>query len=279
MDPLDSLAAEFCSANDLTFVGFVGAGAFKRAYHVTTGSGVALALKIVDPATSSVDRTVREIEALQQCRSPRLSRYHSSGTIPFGDTSATYLIEEFFTEGTLSDMLSKGELLCAGTIITFARALGEALAELSTLRLVHRDIKPDNIMFRKDDPIPVLTDFGLVRNLGRSSLTPSWQPQGPGTPMFSSPEQLNNEKILIGWRTDQFALGLVLGFSFTGRHPFRANGMSDYDAICAVADRKQPSREFVEAAKANDLHQLITMLHPWPAGRFPTPEKLLTALQ
>jgi hypothetical protein len=97
--------------------------------------------------------------------------------------------------------------------------------------------------------------------------------------MFSSPEQLNNEKILIGWRTDQFALGLVLGFSLTGAHPFRTSGMSDYDAICAVADRKLPSSEFAEAAKSHKIPQLITMIHPWPAGRFSTPQKLLQALQ
>jgi serine/threonine protein kinase len=157
--------------------------------------------------------------------------------------------------------------------------LAEAIGELKKLALVHRDIKPDNIMFRENDPVPVLTDFGLVRNLGRSSLTPSWQPHGPGTPMFSSPEQLNNEKILIGWRTDQFSLGLVLGCCLTGRHPFRAEGMSDYDAICAVADRKPLSPEFLRAAESRDLLQLFTMLHPWPAGRYSTPEKLLQSFQ
>jgi serine/threonine protein kinase len=279
MNPLDTLAADFCSANHFVFEGFVGAGAFKRAYKIVDSERIPFALKIVDPETSSVDRTTREIEALQQCRSPRLSRYHSSGTLRSGDVSATYLIEEFFTGGTLSDTLSKGEPLNPVVALQFGHALAEGIAELAARGLVHRDIKPDNIMFRKDDPIPVLTDFGLVRNLGRSSLTPSWQPQGPGTPMFSSPEQLNNEKILIGWRTDQFALGLVLGFSLTGRHPFRASGMSDYDAICAVADRKSPSSEFVEAAKSHKVHQLITMVHPWPAGRFSTPEKLIEALQ
>lgn len=279
MNPLDSFAADFCSANDFIFEGFVGAGAFKRAYKIVDSEGVPLALKIVDPATSSVDRTTREIEALQQCRSPRLSRYHSSGTLRTGDVSATYLIEEFFTEGTLSDALSKRQPLTPALTLQFGHALAEGVAELAARGLVHRDIKPDNIMFRKDDPIPVLTDFGLVRNLGRSSLTPSWQPQGPGTPMFSSPEQLNNEKILIGWRTDQFALGLVLALCLTGRHPFRTSGMSDYDAICAVADRKSPSPEFVETAKLHNIPQLITMIHPWPAGRFSTPQKLLEELQ
>lgn len=279
MNPLDTLAAEFCSANHFIFKGFVGAGAFKRAYEIVDPAGVSFALKIVDPGTSSVDRTAREIEALQECRSSRLSRYHSSGTLTCGDVSATYLIEEFFTGGTLTDTLSKGEALSPPVILQFGHALAEGIAELAGRGLVHRDIKPDNIMFRKDDPIPVLTDFGLVRNLGRSSLTPSWQPQGPGTPMFSAPEQLNNEKILIGWRTDQFALGLVLGFSLTGAHPFRTSGISDYDAICAVADRKSPSSKFVEAAKSHKIPQLITMIHPWPAGRFSTPQKLLQALQ
>ena len=277
--PLDQLAAEFCSANHLRFAGFVGEGAFKRAYRVIDAKGVSLALKIVDPATSSVDRTQREIDALKRCASPRLSRYYSSGQIPFHDTSATYLIEEFFIGGTLSDKLKLEPTFDPAEVIRYGCALAQAIAELKRLDLVHRDIKPDNIMFRSDDPVPVLTDFGLVRNLGKSSLTPSWQPAGPGTPMFSAPEQLNNEKQLIGWRTDQFSLGLVLGVCLTGRHPFSGSGMSDYDAICAVADRKPVSQDFVLAVKSGNMPQLLKMLHPWPIGRYSTPEKLLQGFQ
>ena len=95
--------------------------------------------------------------------------------------------------------------------------------------------------------------------------------------MFSAPEQLNNEKQLIGWRTDQFSLGLVLGFCLTGRHPFRGSGMSDYDAICAVADRKPLSTEFVSAAHLHRLPQLLKTLAPWPIGRYSSPQRLLEA--
>jgi hypothetical protein len=64
------------------------------------------------------------------------------------------------------------------------------------------------------DPTPALVDFGLVRDLSETSLTASWLPRGPGTPLFASPEQLNNEKALIDWRSDQFSIGVILPKKF-----------------------------------------------------------------
>jgi len=89
------------------------------------------------------------------------------------------------------------------------------------LDLVHRDIKPANIMFKEGLETPVLVDFGIVRDLAATSLTQTWSPIGPGTPFFASPEQLNNEKHLIDWRSDQFSLGVTLYFARTARHPYQ----------------------------------------------------------
>lgn len=189
------------------------------------------------------------------------------------------MIEEFFTEGTLSDKLAAEGTISSNEIVKYGAALTQAITELKRLDLVHRDIKPDNIMFRRGDPVPVLTDFGLVRDLGETSLTPSWQPLGPGTPLFSAPEQLNNDKPLIGWRTDQFSMALVLGFCLTGRHAFRETGMTDHDAVRAVAERKQVGAEFTSIARKENLGQLITALSPWPVGRFSTIQELSDAFK
>src|SRR5205085_1249787 len=100
-----------------------------RTYKIRDTGGMTLALKIVDPTKSSVDRTAREIEALQKCESPRLSRYHSSGELVLGDTRATYLIEEFFIGGTLTEKLQQGLRLDRELLASYAFALTQAIAE------------------------------------------------------------------------------------------------------------------------------------------------------
>ncbi|MGO4780240.1 serine/threonine protein kinase, partial [Lysobacter sp. 2RAB21] len=87
--------------------------------------------------------------------------------------------------------------------------LADVLDHLNDRRLVHRDIKPANILFASDGQTPILTDFGVVRVLDQPSLTRDFVGFGPGTPAYAAPEQLNNEKQLIDWRTDQFGLAVV----------------------------------------------------------------------
>ena len=153
----------------------------------------------------------------------------------------------------------------------------DAIAHIADLDLVHRDIKPDNIMFREDQLTPVLTDFGVARDLMDSSLTPTWAPRGPGTPFFSSPEQLNNQKSLIDWRSDQFALGVVLAYVTLGMHPYRPASGSDNVAVDLVATRQGPTQQFMESCRSSGLPVLAKMVASWPVNRYRTPAQLATA--
>jgi serine/threonine protein kinase len=143
--------------------------------------------------------------------------------------------------------------------------------------LVHRDIKPANIMFESEDSPAILGDFGIVRDLTKSSLTHTYVASGPCTPYFAAPEQLNNDKALIDWRTDQFGLGTTLTVSHFGFHPYRAVGDEDGQSVVRVSSRSGPSAEFVDAASAEGLPVLAAMLSPWPVQRYRTPSLLLSA--
>lgn len=259
---------------------FVGAGAFKETYHATTREGSALALKVFDPGASDLARAVREVEAMRLCSSPYLARLLDLGTLelPNGETYV-YVVEEYLSGGTLAAALAVSSL-SPTRIREVGSALTSALAELDRHSLVHRDIKPENVMFRAENAEePVLVDLGLVRHTSRSSLTPSFLPSGPGTPFFASPEQLNNEKALIDWRSDQFCLGVVLGMCLTGRHPFVADRMTPGDVVDAVAARQRCSDAFGKAAMEAGLDFICTMLSPWPIQRFPTPDALRKAIR
>lgn len=196
-----------------------------------------MALKILDPAKCNLSRSEREIIALKRCDSPFIAKLFDHGTIkdPSG-VDFNFVVEEFIDGGTLTAQMT-GAQLSQNLIRSYAVCLATALDHLKANQLVHRDIKPDNIMFRLSNQTPVLVDFGLVRDLSQSSLTQTWLPQGPGTPFYSAPEQLNNDKQMIGWRTDQFSLGVVLAICLLGRHPFQDGAMTSADVVQAVAQR------------------------------------------
>jgi len=148
---------------------------------------------------------------------------------------------------------------------------------IAAIGLVHRDLKPDNILFREDAVTPVIVDFGLVRDLTDTSLTESWFLRGPGTPFFAPPEQLRNEKAMIDWRADQFSLGVLLAISLFGLHPYQEEGAPSQQAVERVAQRVAQPDWFLKAARKANLDVLVKMTAPWPVERFRTPGDLCEA--
>lgn len=271
---LSPIARLVCDRERFTFGALVGAGAFKQTFRATTAEGEPRALKVYDPRRMS-PRAEREVQAITRCNHPNIARFFSFAGIDVNGETFAYSVEEFLSGGTLTQAMSSP--MPAAKVRELAAPLIDAVAHIERLDLVHRDIKPDNIMFRRVDGAPVVVDFGLVRDLSRSSLTRDWLAQGPGTPFFASPEQLNNEKHLIDWRSDQFALGLVLGLCLTGRHPWAQQGFTDGQTVEAIAERAGPSPEFILAALSAGLSVLVTMVAPWPVERIRTPDELAAA--
>ena len=132
-------------------------------------------------------------------------------------------------------------------------------------------------MFRADGATPVLVDFALVRNLGHALLTPTWLVQGPGTPYFASPEQLNNDKSMIDWRADQFSLAISVAMARFGIHPFAVAGDDLAATVGRVAARAGPTASFDVQAAAEGLGPLVRMVQPWPVQRFRVPNDLAGA--
>lgn len=269
-----AVANELAHVKRLGSIAFTAEGAFKETYKAVAGNGSLAALKILDPAKCDLARTSREIAAMQKCNTPFIAKLLDSGTFQASDGNRyLFSIEEYLDGGTLSQRLATG-LISPDTVKSYGRSLSTALDHLRSLNLVHRDIKPDNIMFRSGQDVPILVDFGLVRDLSAISLTQTWLPQGPGTPYYAAPEQLRNDKALIGWRTDQFSIGIVLGICLTGRHPFERAGMTMPQIVGVVAARQSCSPEFAQAASVAGLNGLVQMLAPWPIQRYSDPARL-----
>jgi serine/threonine protein kinase len=263
----------------LTVVGFVAKGGFKETFLVKDDKGVHLCLKVLDPTKCNLERSEREIKAMEKCNSPLIAKLYQHGD--FSEQSGNkyhFILEEYLDGGTLAEKI-KTNPLAPDLTQEYAISLSKAIGHLKGLRLVHRDIKPDNIMFRKNSNVPVLVDFGLVRDLTQDSLTQSWRPQGPGTPFYSAPEQLNNDKNLIDWRTDQFSLGIVLAECITNEHPFLESGITINDVISHVANRRNCAQSFSSKAKSLSFDPIVKMLEPWPVRRFNSPTILIESFE
>lgn len=222
------------------------------------------------------ERFGREITALQKCQHPAIARLHSISMENVDGVDYCILAEEFLAGGTLLERIA-ADPLSPAKVRHVGLCLADAIAHMEERNLVHRDIKPANILFRQPDE-PVLTDFGIVRIVSEPSLTHDFIPQGPGTPLYAAPEQLNNDKLLIDWRTDQFGLALVLAECLLGRAAFSGPGQSPHEAVLAMAHRSPLPNESREQLENAGFGALVKALSPWPIARYRRPSEFLDAL-
>jgi serine/threonine-protein kinase len=144
--------------------------------------------------------------------------------------------------------------------------------------VVHRDIKPGNVLVRAGDGLPVLCDFGLARYRSRDLSLLTDQDDILGTPAFMSPEQARGNQSQIGPPTDVHALGAVLYRMVTGRPPFQ--GPTPFATIEAVV-RQQPTppRQVVPAVSAGLEAVILKALAKDPRERYHTASRMKVALQ
>lgn len=275
----NEIAIAVCASKSCEEPSFIGKGAFKEVYFTKTTDNFLVALKIFDPNKCDLCRAEREIAAMQQCESPFIGKLYDWGVFDSNDSgSFLYVTEEYLSGGTLTDRMSL-TVHDASHICDYGIALFTAVSHLKDNNLVHRDIKPDNIMFRTGANEPVLVDFGLVRDLSELSLTQTFLQQGPGTPFFASPEQLNNDKFLIDWRSDQFSIGVILGICLTGSHPYQRPIQTAVQTVGHVISRATCFSTFSEMANESGCGFLTKMVSPWPVDRFAHPDLIIQELK
>jgi serine/threonine protein kinase len=272
---MEPVAVAICGAQGLHLVEKVGEGAYKETFHVRSADGDDLALKIFRPNVSAA-RTEREIDAMTRCSHPNIVQLLTLESAEISGKVHTFAVEEYLSGGTLASWAEAEGLLTTDQMLAVAAPLADAVAHIASHELVHRDIKPENILLRDAQGChPVIVDFGIVRDLGRSALTQSWLLRGPGTPFFAAPEQLNNELQLIDWRTDQFSLALTLFIARWGMHPFGHDGMRPDEIVSAVAERRPVAPGARELAEEEGLGPLLRMMEPWPVHRYRNPAEVV----
>ncbi|MDD5382335.1 MAG: serine/threonine-protein kinase [Candidatus Margulisbacteria bacterium] len=150
------------------------------------------------------------------------------------ETNISYILMEYVPHPTLSALLLEHTKLPAEVAVKLAIDLAETLWHVNYKDIVHRDLKPDNVFVVPDeakvgtDTVKV-GDFGLAKQIetGPQEISARMTQLGEvkGTPQYMSPEQLRGEE--VDWRTDQYALGIILFEMLTGRLPYQEDASLD----------------------------------------------------
>jgi Protein kinase domain len=175
-------------------------------------NGLDVALKIVAREGKAGTRAEREAEAAARLRHRRCLRAYRFA----GDDRNVYIVYEYVPGRTMRDCIRAGELADAAAVEAAAQIL-EGLAHAHANGIVHRDIKPTNVLVADGPELDVrLLDFGLAQFAEAETLTAAGDV--PGTLAYISPERLAGEEASYG--ADVWAVGVVLWEALVGYHPF-----------------------------------------------------------
>jgi serine/threonine protein kinase/tetratricopeptide (TPR) repeat protein len=194
-----------------------GMGAVYRARDLHTGEPVAFKiLRDTKHSYNEEQRFAREARLLAELSHPSIVRYVAHGLTPVG---THYLAMEWLEGEDLSGRLARTGHLSIHETVTLARHVAEALSAAHARGILHRDLKPQNLLLASGDMTRVkLVDFGIARFLARTH--PLTRSQVfVGTPSYAAPEQVRDTRE-VDTRADVFSLGCVLFECLTGRPPF-----------------------------------------------------------
>ncbi len=218
-----------------------GFGAVYRGYDPQLDRQVAIKVPLLGPTKAQEELFTQEARKLAQLKHPNIVTVHDVGT----HDGVCFIVSEYLDGSNLNHWLQNRTVgWQEGATIT--ATLADALAAAHARGIIHRDVKPANIIMtaRADGFVPVLVDFGLALSESCPGAVHDQAGKITGTPNYMSPEQARGEGDRIDGRTDIYALGVVLYRLISGRLPFAAPSARElFRAV--IAQEPRPPRQFV----------------------------------
>jgi eukaryotic-like serine/threonine-protein kinase len=244
-------------------VGRGGMGMVFRAYDACLQRTVAV--KILDPQYAKNDlareRFIREARAAAGVAHENVVTIHHVECVE--EKGLSFMVMQFIRGRSLQERLDSGGPLPVREAVRIAAAVAGGLAAAHANGLIHRDIKPGNILIEQPSGRILLTDFGLARLTEDVKLTQTGFVAG--TPLYMSPEQARGET--VDHRSDLFSLGSVLYAMLTGVPPFP--GTSPFGVLKQVTDKRtQPVQDLNPAVPHSLAEVLDRLMEKDPRDRY-----------
>jgi hypothetical protein len=212
------------------FIGQGAMGLVYRAYHAQLErSGAVKVLQVLAAGKDAAARFRHEAQAIAQMRHPNIVNVYD-----FGEYEGTpYMIVEYVPGGNLANRMQQTPMDQANALKCL-RGIAAGLDYAHSMGIVHRDVKPGNVLLEKDGT-PVLADFGLVKLLQGSSVQ-SMTGVTTGTPAYMAPEQVTGHD--VGPAADRYSLATMAYEMLTGVIPFDGEGV--LELLYAHVHREPP---------------------------------------
>lgn len=234
-----------------------------------------VALKILSKEMAKkpgfVERFVREARAMAKIDHPNAVKVYAADS----DKGLNYVGIEFIDGQSMQDWIDKLETLSVGDAINVILSCADALNHAHELNLIHRDIKPDNILVTKKGVVKV-ADFGLAKALDDEDMSMTQSGTGLGTPLYMPPEQARDAKN-VDHRTDIYALGCTFYYFLTGKLPFE--GDSVLKLIVAKEKGQYPAARSLNPKVPEKLSLMIDkMIQKEPKHRYSSCAEIINDL-
>lgn len=242
-------------------LGSGGTGVVFRAFDKDLHRVVAIKVLNRSLATNAAarQRFAREAQAAAAVLHPNVLPIHN--VEPEAETP--FLVMQYVPGQSLQARIERDGVLDVEDVLRIGKQTAEALAAAHQQGLIHRDVKPANILLESETDRAVLGDFGLARTADDASLTRTGIVAG--TPHYMSPEQANGES--IGPASDLFSLGGVIYTMLAGRPPFRAD--TAMGVLHCVCTKKQDKLTGLNNRVPRELSDLVCkLLSKKPQDRF-----------